>query len=475
MIAINAPSTVPLSVPFSEKDKAKSFGARWNGGNRSWVIPVGVNMVPFIEWMTEPMLGQLRKTLADNGFENKPEDQAITLFQLMNSVKGVINDTLKEAYWIKAEVLHCQNNNHMYLELSDYGQDRNASAKGRAMIWADNLGLVTNFEEKTGMTLQAGLKILVKVTVDFHPQFGLSLMVKEIDPTFTLGDMESKIREIRTKLQADGIYNLNRDMTLPTDFTKVAVIAPANAAGLGDFKTQSDVLHQRGLCLFDFYSASFQGAQAEQTIKAAFTSIAKKGNEYDAIVMIRGGGDKAGLYELNTELLASLVCQSKIPVIVGIGHERDTTLLDELACLRCPTPSMVIGHIVGTVIENVQAARANMKSIKQNMTNVIHQSRLETKNMMTEIKHDAQTIIHNAKQANERLITQTKNNHSNTLKTARSTIKLLMKDIMLQNPKNVLDHGYAIVRHNNTVITSAKSAADYENLTIQFKDGQIKH
>jgi len=473
MIEIKAPQAVPLSAPFSDKEKVKALGARWNGGNRSWEIPKGKDMVPFMEWMTEPMLGLVRKTLAENGIEEKPEEEAISLFQLLNSVKGVINSGLPDAYWVKAEILHYQHNNHVYLELSDYGLDKSNSAKARAMVWSSSLNIISNFEKETGMKLQQGLKVLVQVSVDFHPQFGLSLVVKSIDSSFTLGDMESKLREIRDKLIADGIYDLNRSMDLPVDFTRIAVIAPANAAGLGDFKTQSDVLHRRGLCHFDYYSASFQGAKVEESIYSAFTNIEGKIDDYDAIIMIRGGGDKAGLYELNTEFLAALVCKSKIPVIVGIGHERDNTILDEVCCLRCPTPSMVIGHVVGTIVGNARDAISSMKTLRQNMSQAIYRSRNECNDTMNFIKDICREVVYTASRRNENLMTTIKRHQSNTIIEAKSNIKLMMKDILLQNPKNVLEHGYAIVRNGKTVITSAKEAQKHENLTIQFKDGKL--
>ena len=189
--------------------------------------------------------------------------------------------------------------------------------------------------------------------------------------------------------------------------------------------------------------------------------------------MIRGGGDKAGLYELNTEYLASLICRSPLPVIVGIGHERDNTILDEVACLRCPTPSMVIGHIVGTIVENAQGASASMKAIKMAMSQVTHRARMEVKTMMSDIKYEASVAINDARQRNEHLMTTIKHHQSTTLRKARSDIKLLMKDILLQNPKNVLEHGYAVVRAGDTVVTSAAEAKEYTELTIQFKDGKV--
>lgn len=285
-------------------------------------------------------------------------ETGLSLADFLERVGGSIKAALPGSYWVRAEILKADNRNYWSLELASY--DTENKAKVRAQIWKSNAGVVDRFEQTAGIPLKAGLKILFSCSVQFHPEYGLSLTIHDIDPKFTLGDMEAKLQIIRERLSALGETELNRRLPSPRDFTHVAVVAPHLAAGLGDFRSEANELEKYGLCTFEYFHPQFQGPGMVDSIISAMTEAAKahqRGLKFDALVMIRGGGDKAGLYELNEVRIARCVCRFPAPVMVGIGHERDSTILDELANASFGTPSLVIAHIRSVVEGNATKAR----------------------------------------------------------------------------------------------------------------------
>ena len=399
----------------------------------------------------------------------------MTLFELMSNVQSTLQRHMGSTYWVRAELLHANTNRHCYLELTDYGKSNAQVAKSRAVIWASNLGIVKAFEAKTGMKLASGMKLLLQVQVSFHPQYGLSLVIKNIDPTFTLGDMEAQLEEIRSKLKAAGIYDKNRTLKLPRDFTRVAVIAPNNAAGLGDFRTQADRLAAFEVCAFDYYEASFQGINLLSSMKACFERIHEKADQYDCIVMIRGGGDKAGLYELNRLELAELVCRSDIPVIAGIGHERDVTLIDELVAGRCSTPSLVVSHIAGTIVDNVKHAQINMGIMRQHAQEQIATARQRTDSLISTIRLNTHRNLSQCRTDIDKHMESIRFGFKQTLSGSRHNIEVLIKQVLNRNPEQILQQGYAIVRGEaGQVITSKENADHVNSITLQFHDGKSK-
>lgn len=285
--------------------------------------------------------------------------KGIPLEEFLNKIGVAVRQQLPGNYWVRAEILNCTKKNHWSLELSSYDNELQ-KAKVRANIWASNSNIVSRFETQTGAALKPGLKILFACSVQFHPEFGISLNITEIDPSFTLGDMELRLNAIRARLQSLGELDLNRRLPTPQDFTSVAVISPLDAAGLGDFQSQIEILQRYGLCQFKYFTAMFQGKDVSDSLVMAMSHVVnefRSGIHYDALIILRGGGDKAGLFQLNEIRIARGVCRCPIPVLVGIGHERDSTILDEIANGRFPTPSSVANYIKTCVIKNAREAR----------------------------------------------------------------------------------------------------------------------
>ena len=296
---------------------------------------------------------------------NDRTNSSLSLHQLLTEVDDAVRTAMSATYWVRAEILQVRHNGYWAIELSSYEDGK--KAKATAMIWQSQANIVTSFESASGIKLEKGLKILARVDVAFHTEYGLRLNVREFDPAFSLGDMEARLHQIRQRLVSLGENTLNKNLATPEEFTRVAVISPREAAGLGDFRTQADALQNHGLCDFHYYPALFQSDRNEQSIIDALKQIVDKHKKlsFDAIAIIRGGGDKAGLYELNKIKIARGVCRAPVPVFVGIGHERDSTILDELANRSFSTPSLLIAHILSAVIDNARSATGDYLRVQK--------------------------------------------------------------------------------------------------------------
>lgn len=330
----------------------------------------------------------------------KGEEAGIPLCELLNRVGASIKQGLPAAYWVHAEILKIDKRHYWSLELTGYDGGEQKS-KARAMIWGSSSSIVKRFENETRSSLKPGMKILFKCTVQFHAEYGLALTITDIDPRFTLGDMEARLQKIRSRLAELGEIDLNRTLPTPREFCQVAVIAPHMAAGLGDFRSHADELMDHELCQFDYYTAQFQGEKATESMLQAMKEVIERhrsGQTYDALVILRGGGDKAGLYQLNEIKIARGICRCPMPVLVGIGHERDRTVLDELANQYFPTPSLVITHIHSTIVRNARDATQQLLWLKQSTKSHLNRAQNGLISAQNSVSHYAHARLARSKQ-----------------------------------------------------------------------------
>lgn len=354
-----------LTVPFKEKDKAKNLGARWDADGRKWFVPDGFDLAPFSQWLeTTP-----ERSLSPEPTLNLPSetDKGIRLAVLLSRISQAVVAALPNAEWVMAEIGALQERQqNIYLDLVEHDSEGKEIAKTRGTVWKSVAGkLLAKFKEGTGADLAAGIKVMVKVQAQFNGQYGLSLNILDIDPSYTMGDMAAKLRRIREALVKEGIYRANKKLDIPSDFFRVAIVSPEQAAGLSDFKQEANLLSGHGICRFDYYGAVFQGERAAGEILNAIAKAlsAHETEPYDALVIIRGGGNIADLNWLNDEALARQICLSPLPVLAGIGHSTDSTILDEVACHSFDTPSKVVGHIVQTVVSITDTAQGYVDEI----------------------------------------------------------------------------------------------------------------
>lgn len=273
---------------------------------------------------------------------------AYSLYELNRMVGQAVSRSLPDSYWVVAEIseLRVAVNGHCYVEFVQ--KDENGTsliAKARGNIWKNSyVSVKRTFEHATGQPLSAGIKVLVCVSVAFHETYGYSLTVLDIDPTYTLGDLERRRREILAQLEEDGVIHLNQELPMPRVLRRIAVISSPTAAGYGDFCNQ---LEQSGyafdVCLFP---AVMQGDKVEQSVIAALDRIALEADNWDVVCLIRGGGATTDLSGFDTYLLAANVAQFPLPVLSGIGHERDETIIDFVAHTRLKTPTAVAVYLI---------------------------------------------------------------------------------------------------------------------------------
>lgn len=275
-------------------------------------------------------------------------EQKLTLLELNELVKETLVKAFPSAVWVIAEVseLKENRNGHCYLELIEK-QGTEIVARSRATIWSYTYRMLKPyFETTTGQYFVQGIKILVQVSVEYHPSFGLSLNIKDIDPIYTVGDMAMQRREIINRLQSQGVFEMNKELQLPLVPQKIAVISSVTAAGFQDFMNQLEN-NEFG---FKFYTklfqATMQGSDAVPSIINALERIFEHEDFFDAVVIIRGGGATADLSSFDNYDLAFNITQFPLPVITGIGHEKDDTIIDLVAHTRMKTPTAVAEFLI---------------------------------------------------------------------------------------------------------------------------------
>ena len=277
-------------------------------------------------------------------------NRSLSLVELNTLVRRSIRACLPDEYWVQAELSDVRGNysGHCYLEFVQKDAKSNALvAKARGIIWSNVYQLLKPyFERETGQAFVSGIKVLVKVTVDFHELYGYSLTVVDIDPSYTVGDMVRRRKEILRRLEADGILTMNKELELPELLQRIAVISSAMAAGYGDFCNQ--LIHNSFGFIFypKLFPAVMQGDQVEKSIISALDKIYASGILWDAVVIIRGGGATSDLSGFDTYDLAAHCAQFPIPIITGIGHERDDTVLDLISHTRVKTPTAAAEFLI---------------------------------------------------------------------------------------------------------------------------------
>lgn len=274
----------------------------------------------------------------------------LSLLELLDQTKSALRTAMPSSYWILAEINEMKVNysGHCYLELIDKEDDsEQIRAKARATIWAATFRMLRPYFETTVQTeLVAGLKIMVKVTVEFHEIYGFSLNIKDIEPSYTLGELAKQKKQVIEKLKAEGVFDMNRELHLEALPRKIAIVSSKTAAGFGDFADQL-LNNSYGYKFYvKLFPAVMQGDGAEQSIISALDRVFTYEHFFDLVVIIRGGGARSDLGCFDGYLLTSHICQFPLPVFTGIGHEQDETIADLVAHTRLKTPTAVAEYLI---------------------------------------------------------------------------------------------------------------------------------
>ena len=424
----------------------------------------------------------------------------LSLFELNSMVRDVISMSLPDSYWVEAELSEAREGygGHCYLELIEKDERSNTPiAKAHASCWRNRwMFIKPNFERITGQRIHAGMKVLLKVHAQFHENYGFSWIVDDIDPNYTMGDMARKRLEIINTLKAEGVFELQKELALPMFCQRIAVISSATAAGYGDFCNQladNDYGLQFQTRLFP---ATMQGEGVEQSVIAALDSINAEWEQFDCVVIIRGGGATSDLSGFDTLALAENVANFPLPIITGIGHERDESVLDMISFQRVKTPTaaaaFLVNHLTDVYARVMNAQEAIVQNVKHRLqvekmrldrlsnTIPVQFSLVKTKQgayldrLMSRLSTNVQSKISEAERHFEILSQNIQPILERKMLNESHRLQLLQQRIQAQDPELLLKRGYSITLKDGKSIRSASQLKAGDIIETRFAEGNVK-
>ena len=408
------------------------------------------------------------------------DEKRYSLRELNLMVRDAIEMGLPDEYWVEAELSECrERSGHCYMELTEKDEDTHTPvARASAKCWRQSWQLIEpHFLRATGQPLTAGMKVLLRVYAQYHEAYGFSWIVTDIDPTYTLGDMARKRQEIISQLKEEGVFDLQRELQLPLFCQRIAVISAAGAAGYGDFCRQLEDNAYGFHFDVHLFPAVMQGEQVEKSIIAALEEIYSSTLHtppFDAVVIIRGGGATADLSGFDTLALAEHVAQFPLPVITGIGHERDESILDMVAHTRVKTPTaaaaFLIDHLKGVLDRIEHAETALSRYVTQRL--VVLQSQLSLLN--TRVSASALRVVSNQQHRIETLQNRLPVAIERRLTDHQHRIERLT--LMLQgfDPQLLLSRGYSITLHNGRAVRDPQQLQAGDEIETRVEKGTLR-
>lgn len=429
------------------------------------------------------------------------ERRELSLLELNNLVRGVVSEAFPGTCWVRAEMSDVRTNassGHCYLEFIEKNPiTGQLVARARGSIWAKTFRMLKPyFEMETGQLFASGLKVLVKVSVEFHELYGYSLTVLDIDPAYTLGDMLRKRMEIIRQLKEEGVFTLNKELPFPVLPKRIAVITSPTAAGYEDFLNQL-ANNKAGYPFYPkLFPALMQGERTEESVIAALDRIYHHIDCFDVVVIIRGGGSTSDLNSFDSYLLAANCAQFPLPVITGIGHERDDTILDMVAHTRMKTPTAVAEFLIG----RMDAAAEELEDLQQEVSELASTILLKQKNFLQLLGARLPVIVTNRIERNrsflqmagnklpasasamllrrrstlESLQMQLQNRAALRLAEGTRFIQLTEQFIKMASPDYVLKRGYSLSLKDGKIIKHATDLNPGDELVTRFADGDVK-
>ena len=381
-----------------------------------------------------------------------PND-AITLHTLSTLIRQTVEQGLPYAYIVIAEIqsLSVNRSGHAYLDLVEKSENGDQIiAQARATIWAGQFRMIkAYFESTTGRPLQSGIRIMVKAKVTFHEIYGLSLNITDILPEYTAGEIAMQRQRTINQLKSDGIYDMNKELRLPMLVQRIAVISSATAAGYGDFCKQLRENPYNYKFHTTLYEASVQGDGAAASIINALDQIAENRDEFDCVAIIRGGGSKTDLACFDQLSICQHICQFPLPIITGIGHDRDESIADLVSNTPLKTPTAVAQFLIDRAHGCEIAINAKSAAIMRKVASVMAGK------------------ISRIYRAWDRIINRIKNR----LVQAQSRIEMIETRIEASSPQKILRRGYTYITIDGKPVTSATKLKKGQKITTVFHDG----
>lgn len=426
-------------------------------------------------------------------------DKPISLYELNCRIKAIVSGAIP-AVWITAEIaeLNLNRSGHCYLQLADKGEkSEQPIAVARATVWASTYRLISSyFVQVTGRTLERGMRVMLLVEPIFHELYGFSLNVKNIEPSFTIGDLERRRREILEQLKSDGVIDMNRSLEFPVFPKSIAVISSQTAAGWGDFKTHLAENSYGYTFNIKLFPAIMQGDGAESSLLNAFDLLAEEVENFDAVVIIRGGGSQTDLGCFDSYNLASYVAQFPIPVISGIGHERDVTVIDYVAHTRVKTPTAAADLFIEAFVTCDALCRNMAERLKRVVNSIVSDEKLYNERLTNRFAAKVKdrlsseaSLINLYRQKALSNMVSTVERRKERLNMAAVRVKGAVRQSLIKNgnrlekselvvrysdPVRVLERGYSIALHDGKAVRSAKELKHGDCVTMRFADGDIE-
>lgn len=424
-----------------------------------------------------------------------PMEKALTLYELNSLVRETIEEELHQEYWVEAELSEVREvRGHCYMQLVQYDRSEEGGKRKRyentpiaqasAKCWQSSWQLLRPyFEKETGQRLHAGMKVLLQVYAQFHETYGFSWIVTDIDPTYTMGDMARKRQEIIRVLKDEGVFDLQKELPLPLFCQRIAVISSANAAGYGDFVNQLEN-NEYG---FQFHTRLFpavmQGEDVEKSVIAALEQIFRgsggteaRGNEntFDCVVIIRGGGATADLSGFDTLALAENVANFPLPIITGIGHERDESILDMVSHTRVKTPTaaaaFLIDHLKEVLEVLIDAQERITRYAQQKLSTLNAQLSVVAEaipRLFSVVKTRQDARLDSMQEKMTMLIER-------RLETEQHCIQLVSEKVKSLDPTLLLRRGYSITLHDGKVVKDVSVLNTGDELETRLAHGSVR-
>lgn len=425
-------------------------------------------------------------------------ENALTLYELNSLVVELIDKVMPNSYWVEAEIADArESKGHLYLELIEKDESTNIPiARASAKCWRSSwLMIGPHFERVAGVKLRAGLQIMIQVHAQFHAQYGFSWIIDDINPEYTMGSMARKRNEIIAQLKSEGVFELQRELCLPLFAQRIAVISSASAAGYGDFCNQLQHNEYGFRFQMQLFQAFMQGEQVEQSIVAALNLISTKEDDFDCVVIIRGGGATADLSGFDMLVLAENVANFPLPVITGIGHERDESILDMVAHTRVKTPTAAAAFLIDHLAATLNRIEQAQISIQRMVEHRIQHEKLHLQQLSTHIpilfsmvrnRENARlddywhallqrVMLHlqQSKMRVELLSNKVIPATTNKLMAEQHKLQLLEQRVDGVNPERMLRLGYSLTYKNGYVLRNVNEVKAGDEITTRLEGGII--
>ena len=399
----------------------------------------------------------------------------LTLSQLQKLVKATLDEAFALPVWVSAEIAEIKINysGHCYLELVEKGGDNGVPlSQARAVIWRTAYARIAGyFEAETGQRLAAGIRILARVMISYHELYGFSLNILDIDPTFTLGDMERQRQITIERLQREGVWDINRENPLPQVVQRIAIVSSRQAAGYQDFcKELGKSPYAFSLTLFD---AFMQGAGAEDSIVAALDAVADRMDDFDAVVLIRGGGSASDLNCFNAYRLCAHIAQFPLPILTGIGHDKDTSVADMVAHTALKTPTAVAGWLVERMTQAEGWLDYAALQLHDATKAAMHASEVRLERLSGDLRQMSGNLLTRQRLRAEHLSALLPEAVRNFLARQATRLDNAAELIAGRSPERILRLGFAVVRTGGKAVVSARGVRKGDALEIEVADGTI--